>query len=143
MYYSLCIMSLYEFLMLHIYLLKEKNIITDRVKFIATCIIGNLLGYKISVYMDIFYYTEFLKFIGPRGQKIMRSANNVGNAGPHVHQTFLNDVFTFLTEVGNALRSVNTGTSSVNSEFVTALIYVIFYLFLVNIIGNCHENKYI
>jgi hypothetical protein len=35
---------------------------------------------------------EFLKFIGPRGQKIMRSANNVGNAGPHVRQTFLNDV---------------------------------------------------
>jgi hypothetical protein len=82
MYYSLCIMSLYEFLMLHIYLLKEKIIITDRVKFIATCIIGNLLGYKINVYLDIFYYTEFLKFIGPRGQKIMRSANNVGNAGP-------------------------------------------------------------
>ena len=143
MYYSLCIMSLYEFLMLHIYLLKEKIIITDRVKFIATCIIGNLLGYKINVYLDIFYYTEFLKFIGPRGQKIMRSANNVGNAGPHVRQTFLNDVFTFLTEVGNAVRVVNTGTSSVNSEFVTALIYVIFYLFLVNIIGNCHENKYI
>jgi hypothetical protein len=77
------------------------------------------------------YYThvhvstsEFLKFvrpIGPRGQKIMRSANNVGNAGPHVCQTFLNDVFTFLTEVGNAGRIVNTGTSSVNLEFVTAL----------------------
>jgi hypothetical protein len=51
----------------------------------------------------------------------MRSANNVGNAGPHVRKTFLNDVFTFLTEVGNAGRIVNTGTSSVNSEFVTAL----------------------
>jgi len=53
----------------------------------------------------------------------MRSANNVGNAGPHVRQTFLNDVFyfTFLTEVGNAGRIVNTGTSSVNSEFITAL----------------------
>ena len=62
--------------------------------------------------------SEFLKFIGPRGQKIMRSANNVG---PHVRQTFLNDVFTFLPEVGNAGRIVNTGTSSVNSEFVTAL----------------------
>ena len=73
----------------------------------------------------------------------MRSANNVVNAGPHVRPTFLNDVFTFLTEVGNAGHVVNTGTSSVNSEFVTALIYVIFYLFLVNIIGNCHENKYI
>ena len=68
--------------------------------------------------------TEFLKFVGlirPRGQKIMRSANNVGNAGPHVRQTYLNDVFTFLTEVGNAGRIVNTGTSLVNSEFVTAL----------------------
>ena len=67
------------------------------------------------------YYSEFLKFIGPRGQKIMRSANNIGNAGPHVRQPILNDVFTFLTEVGNAGRIVNTGTSSVNSEFVTAL----------------------
>ena len=68
--------------------------------------------------------TEFLKFVGPIGpkeQKIMRSANNVGNAGPHVRQTFLNDVFTFLTEVRNAGSVVNTGTSSVNSEFVTAL----------------------
>ena len=65
-----------------------------------------------------FSLTEFLKFVGPRGQKIMRSANNVG---PHVRQTFLNDVFTFLTEVGNAGRIVNTGTNSVNSEFVTAL----------------------
>ena len=70
----------------------------------------------------------------------MRSANNVG---PHVRQTFLNDVFTFLTEVGNAGGVVNTGTSSINSEFVTTLIYMIFYLFLVNIIGNCHENKFI
>jgi hypothetical protein len=69
-------------------------------------------------------YSKFLKFvepIRPRGQKIMMSANNVGNAGPHVRQTFLNDVFTFLTEVGNAGRIVNTGTSSVNSQFVTAL----------------------
>jgi hypothetical protein len=63
-------------------------------------------------------FAEFSKFIGPRGQKIMRSANNVG---PHVRQSFLNDVFIFLTEVGNAGRVVNTGTSSVNSEFVTAL----------------------
>jgi hypothetical protein len=38
-----------------------------------------------------------------------------GNAGPHVRQTFLNDVFTFLTEVGNAGRIVNTGTNPVNS----------------------------
>jgi hypothetical protein len=70
----------------------------------------------------------------------MRSANNVG---PHVRQKFLNDVFTFLTEVRNAGRIVNTGTSSVNSEFVTTLIYAIFYQFLVHIIGNCQENKYI
>jgi hypothetical protein len=45
----------------------------------------------------------------------MRSANNVGNSGPHVRQAFLNDVFTFITEVGNACRIVNTGTSSVRS----------------------------
>jgi hypothetical protein len=51
----------------------------------------------------------------------MRSTNNVGNAGSHVRQTFLNDMFTFLTEVGNAGRVVNTGTSLVNAEFVTAL----------------------
>jgi hypothetical protein len=68
----------------------------------------------------------------------MRSANNVG---PHVRQTFLNDVFTFLTEVGNAGCIVNTGTSSV--KISNRIEDVIFYLFLVNIIGNCHENKYI
>jgi hypothetical protein len=50
-----------------------------------------------------------------------KNNERVGNAGPHVSQTFLNDVFTFLTEVGNAGRIVNTGTSSVNLEFVTAL----------------------
>jgi hypothetical protein len=49
-----------------------------------------------------------LKFIGPKGQKIIWSANNVGNADPHVRQAFLNDVFTFLTEVGNEGRIVNT-----------------------------------
>ena len=54
-------------------------------------------------------------------EKKKKKKNNVGNAGAHVRQTFLNDVFTFLTEVGNAGRIVNTGTSSVNSEFVTAL----------------------
>ena len=69
-----------------------------------------------------------MKFVGPRGQKIMRSANNVGNAGPHVRQTFLNDVLTFLAEVGNAGRIVNTGTSSVNSEFVTTLNTQCFHL---------------
>jgi hypothetical protein len=82
--------------------------------------------FKTIIMYNLILYTspKFLKFvgpIGPRGKKIMRSANNVGNAGPHVRQTFLNDVFTFLTEVGNADRIVNTGTSSVNSEFVTAL----------------------
>jgi hypothetical protein len=35
--------------------------------------------------------------------------------------TVVSNVFTFLTEVGNAGCIVNTGTSSVNSEFVTAL----------------------
>jgi hypothetical protein len=90
-------------------------------------------------------FTEFLKFvgpIGPRGQKIMRSANYVGNAGPHVRQTFLNDVFTFLTEVGNTGRIVNTGTSCQLGNR-NCIEYVISYLILVNIIDNCHENKYI
>jgi hypothetical protein len=101
---------------------------------------------------------EFLKFvgpIGPTGQKIMRSANNVGNAGPHVSQTFLKVrrisktlVFLSWTRIMSVLigwkfeiktqdrtlskkksvheffyagRIVNTGTSSVNSEFATAL----------------------
>jgi hypothetical protein len=78
--------------------------------------------YHIMLYRVHLAITEFLKFVGPirpRGQKIMRSTNNFGNAGLHVRQTFLNDVFTFLTEVGS--RIVNTGTSLVNSEFVTAL----------------------
>jgi hypothetical protein len=36
----------------------------------------------------------------------------------------LNDVFTFLTEVGNAGRIVNTGTSSVNSEWIRDILSV-------------------
>jgi hypothetical protein len=43
---------------------------------------------------------------------IIKMSNNI---------QFLNDVLTFLMEVGSAGRIVNTGTSSVNSEFVTAL----------------------
>jgi hypothetical protein len=50
------------------------------------------------------------------------TATYVGNAGPHVRQTFLNDVFTFLTEIGNAGRIVNTGTSSVNSELANIVL---------------------
>ena len=75
----------------------------------------------------------------------MRSANNVGNAGPHVRQTFLNDVFTFLTEVGNAGHVVHCKYRNKFGQLGirNRIEYVIFYLFLVNIIGNCHENKYI
>jgi hypothetical protein len=60
----------------------------------------------------------------------MRFANNVGNAGPHVRQTFLNDVFTFLTEVGNLFeicfhfaghRSSSQGFSAGTSEFLLDL----------------------
>jgi hypothetical protein len=42
-----------------------------------------------SLFLSKIKIPEFLKFvgpIGPRGQKIMRSANNVGNAGPHVNR---------------------------------------------------------
>ena len=102
-------------------------------KIFNTFLINNLQDASYRVF-------EIRRTYRTQGQKIMRSANNVG---PHVRQKFLNDVFTFLTEVRNAGRIVNTGTSSVNSEFVTTLIYAIFYLFLVNIIGNCQENKYI
>jgi ABC-type enterochelin transport system substrate-binding protein len=78
--------------------------------------------YQHNEQSPLIFFTEYKKTTTyDDGQKIMRSANNVGNAGPHVRQTFLNDVFTFLTEVGNAGRIVNTGTSSVNSELVTAL----------------------
>ena len=52
------------------------------------------------------------------------------------------NVFTFLTEVGNAGRIVNTGKFG-QLGIRNRIEYVIFYLFLVNIIGNCHENKYI
>jgi hypothetical protein len=52
------------------------------------------------------------------------AANNVGNVGPDVRQTFLKDVFTFLTEVGNASRIVNTGTSSVNSDSIRDILSV-------------------
>jgi hypothetical protein len=43
-----------------------------------------------------------------RGRSIIRVT------GPHVRQTFLNDVFTFLTEVGNAGRIVNTKTEKIS-----------------------------
>jgi hypothetical protein len=42
-----------------------------------------------------------------------------------VRQTFLNDVFTFLTEVENAGRIVNTGTSSVNSDSILDILSVL------------------
>jgi hypothetical protein len=72
----------------------------------------------------------------------MRFANNVGNAGPHVGQTFLNDVYFF-----NGSRK-RRSYCKYRNEFGQLGIrnrieYVIFYLFSVNIIGNCHENKYI
>ena len=86
---------------------------------IIILILGILIQY--DYYSNIRVFFKFVGPVRPKGQKIMRSANNVHNAGPHVRQTFLNDVFTFSMEVGNAGRIVNTGTSSVNSEFVTAL----------------------
>jgi hypothetical protein len=74
--------------------------------------------FTFSMQQSVSFTSEFLKFIGPREQKIMRSANNVG---PHVRQAFLNDVFTFLTEVGNAGLFVNTRTSLVNSFMIDTL----------------------
>jgi hypothetical protein len=73
----------------------------------------------------------------------MRSVNNVGNAGPHVRQAFLNDVFTFLTEVGKRRSYCIYRNKFGQLRIRNRIEYVIFYLFLVNIIDNCHENKYI
>jgi hypothetical protein len=94
----------------------------------------------------VLHIPEFLKFvgpIGPRGQKIMRSTNNVGNAGPHVRQTFLNDVFPFFNgsrkHRSHCIYRNKFGQLGIRNRIE----YVIFYLFLVNIIGNCHEKKYI
>ena len=106
--------------MYHIRIITQKNGSHDMKQTDSSIIIVRNVC-VLTLMSSIHDCSEFLKFIGPRGQKIMRSANNDGNAGPHVRQTFLNDVFTFLTEVGNAGGIVNTGTSSVNSEFVTAL----------------------
>ena len=96
--------------------------------------------YRVHLAMN----AEFFKFVGPiwpRGQKIMRFANNVGNAGPHVRQTFLNDVFTFLSRKRRSYCKYRNKFGQLGIR--NRIEYVIFYLFLVNIIGNCHENKYI
>jgi hypothetical protein len=64
----------------------------------------------------------------------MRSANNVG---PHVRQTILNDVFTFLTEVGNAGRIVNTGTSSVNPSLEKIILRINIFKYIY--IHDCYQ----
>jgi hypothetical protein len=64
-----------------------------------------------------------------------KSMRYVGNAGPHVRQTFLNDVFTFLTEVANAGRIVNTGTSS-----LIQIRDVVFFYFI-NFLGAFHSKR--
>ena len=92
---------------------------------------------------SLIYISEFLKFVGSRGQKIMRSANNVGNPGPCVRQTFLNDVFIFFSG-SRKRRSYCKYRNKFGQLWIRNRIeYVIFYLFLANIIGNCHENKYV
>ena len=73
----------------------------------------------------------------------MRSANNVGNAGPHVRQTYLNDVFTFFNGSQKHRLCCTYRNKFSQLGIRNRIEYVIFYLFLVNIIGNCHENKYI
>jgi hypothetical protein len=73
----------------------------------------------------------------------MRSANNVGNPGPCVRQTFLNDVFIFFNG-SRKRRSYCKYRNKFGQLWIRNRIeYVIFYLFLANIIGNCHENKYV
>jgi hypothetical protein len=93
------------------------------------------------------FLSEFLKFvgpIGPRGQKIMRSTNNVGNAGLHVCQTFLNDQCVYFFNGSRKRRSHCKYRNKFGQLGIrNSIEYVIFYLFLVNIIGNCRENKYI
>jgi hypothetical protein len=37
--------------------------------------------------------SEFFKFVGPRGQKIMRSANNVGNSNIFIFMTVTNNIY--------------------------------------------------
>ena len=63
--------------------------------------VSNANENKLYIFFQYTYIRvlEIRRTCRPRGQKIMRYANNVSNAGPHVRQTFLNDVFTFLTEV--------------------------------------------
>jgi hypothetical protein len=84
---------------------------------------------------------KFVGPIGPRRLKIMRSANIVGNAGHHVRQTFLNDVFTFLSRKRRLYYKYRNKFGQLG--ICNRIENVIFYLFLVNIIGNCHENKYV
>jgi hypothetical protein len=50
----------------------------------------------------------------------MRAANNVGNAGPHVRQTFLNDVCTFLTNI-RFLPSIVAEKNATKNEHICSM----------------------
>jgi hypothetical protein len=65
----------------------------------------------------------------------MRPANNVGNAGPHVRQTFLNDVLTFLTEVGSA----GLGGFSFEKIILRITIYSNIYIFM-TVTNNIYQK---
>jgi hypothetical protein len=85
---------------------------------------------------------EFLKFVGPvgpKGQKIMRSANNVG---PHVRQTFFNDVFTFLTEVGNEGRYIGIVYIANEGRYI-GIVYIANEGRYIDLVYIANEGRYI
>jgi hypothetical protein len=74
------------------------------------------LFFLFKIAYDIKYLeSEFLKFIGPSGQKIMRSANNVGNAGPHVRQTFFINPAVSEANMVDTCKHFEIGSGSVRS----------------------------
>ena len=57
---------------------------------------------------------DFLKFVGPSGQKITRTGNIAKYAGPGVRQKFLFCVFCFAPEIGNAIGMPERSRSTQN-----------------------------
>ena len=67
------------------------------------------------LYKNIPEFLKFVGLIGPRGQKIMRSANNVGNAGPHVRQTFCINPAVSKANMVDTCKHFEIGSGSVRS----------------------------
>ena len=77
--------------------------------------IGNILAVFFCKAIGIFALcTDFLKFVGPSGQKITRTGNTAKYASPGVRQNFLFVYFFFAPEIENATGMPEQSRSTQN-----------------------------